>query len=306
MSDRLPWFRCFPSRLLGALAGMEPDEGYIYVALLLRIYETGGPVAETSRTLSRRTGLSERRATSALEAVIASGKIQRTADGRLDSETTHEEIAWQADRRGDQSKAGKASAERRSKKHGPGSELDGGQKRQQNQTNGATPVERTSNQEEREIDPHPNGFGIGSETSSEPCPKRKRVRTQAEPLFNQFWQQFPTDSLMSKKAAAEAFRRLSDADKRLAIDSLPAFRTYCSAHPDYRTVHACRYLSQRRFEGFLAAAKRASQQVFVPETSPAFAAWQQRRRTPVTDSREHGGRGWYFPSEWPPQLVATG
>ncbi len=52
MSDRLPWFRCFPSALLGALAGLTADEGFVYVTVLLRIYETGGPVSETGRTLA--------------------------------------------------------------------------------------------------------------------------------------------------------------------------------------------------------------------------------------------------------------
>jgi hypothetical protein len=29
MTNRLPWFRCFPAPLLGALAGMETNEGYV-------------------------------------------------------------------------------------------------------------------------------------------------------------------------------------------------------------------------------------------------------------------------------------
>ncbi len=47
-TERLPWFRCMPGRLLGALAGLQPDEGLIYVAVLLRIYETGGPIADSA------------------------------------------------------------------------------------------------------------------------------------------------------------------------------------------------------------------------------------------------------------------
>jgi hypothetical protein len=84
MSERLPWFRCFPSALLGAIAGMQADEGFTYITVLLRIYETGGPVAETTRTLSRRTGLIERKVAASLDSLIAAGKLSKTQDGRLD------------------------------------------------------------------------------------------------------------------------------------------------------------------------------------------------------------------------------
>jgi hypothetical protein len=90
MSGRLPWFRCFPAPLLGEIAGMEPDEGYVYIVLMLRIYETGGPVPETSRTLARRTGLREQRVVAAFEVLIAANKLERLFDGRLNSIFTHE------------------------------------------------------------------------------------------------------------------------------------------------------------------------------------------------------------------------
>jgi hypothetical protein len=309
MIERLPWFRCFPSRLLGALAGMQPDEGYTYAVVLLRIYETGGPVADTSRTLSRRTGLPERRVTTAVEALIASGKIQRLADGRLDSNTTHEEIAWQSDRRGDLSRAGKASALKRAKSTGTGSELDRGEKTQQKQRDGPTAVEHQLNDKEKEGERESSPIGLEEETSSlrsEVCPKRTRIRTQGGALFDEFWAAYPTDALMSKKAAADAFNRLSDQDKQKATDSLPAFKVYCSSHPDYRPVHACKYLTQRRFDGFEKLQRKVNGRVFVREGTLAFEAWQKRKKTPVTESKEHGGaRGWYFPSEWPPALRAA-
>lgn len=143
-AERLPWFRCVPSALLGALAGMGPDEGYTYVALLLRIYETGGPVAETPRTLSRRTGLTERKVAAALSLLVEAGKVTRLDDGRLDSETTHAEIEFQHGTREQQIKAGKTSAEKRAKKS------------EQIQQTAAAPVERPLNHldlEKRDRDP---------------------------------------------------------------------------------------------------------------------------------------------------------
>lgn len=160
MSDRLPWFRCFPSALLGALAGLDADEGIVYVTALLRIYETGAPVGETARTLGRRTGLTERKAGAALERLFEAGKLILTGDGKLDSASTHAEIGWQRERHQDQSAAGRASAARRQmqtggKKNdasGKSDDQNDWQKTQQNQRNGSTPVDRPFNHLEEDTD----------------------------------------------------------------------------------------------------------------------------------------------------------
>lgn len=111
--NRLPWFKCFPSKLLGALAGMQPDEGYLYVCILMRIYETGGPVADNYRILARRTGLTERRVSTALQSLVGMSKISVGPDGYIDSESTHENLAEQNELKNAARKAGKASADKR-------------------------------------------------------------------------------------------------------------------------------------------------------------------------------------------------
>lgn len=131
MSGRLPWFRCRPTPLLAEIAGMQADEGYVIIVLFLRILETGGPVLETSRTLARRTGLREQRIVAALEAMLATGKVQRLSDGQRDIAFTHEEIAWQNQRRDEQSKAGKVSAKKRNQIYSAARELEQLEKVQQ-------------------------------------------------------------------------------------------------------------------------------------------------------------------------------
>lgn len=86
-----------------------------------------------------------------------------------------------------------------------------------------------------------------SETSSD-ATKRKRISYPEE--FENFWRAYPTDPLQSKKEAFSSWKRLSDDDRTQAARAAPAFRRYCNEHADYRPVHACRFLSQRRFEGF--------------------------------------------------------
>lgn len=98
MTERMAWFRCRPSALLGALAGMSPECGYVYTVLLMRIYEHGGPVLETEDTLSRRTGMTRRKVRDALAWLIGCGKIALAENGRIDSDTTHDELAYQQKR----------------------------------------------------------------------------------------------------------------------------------------------------------------------------------------------------------------
>ncbi|WP_156648355.1 hypothetical protein [Methylobacterium sp. Leaf108] len=236
MADRLPWFRCFPSALLGALAGLDPDEGLTYVTALLRIYETGGPVGETGKTLSRRTGLPERKASAALERLIEAGKLLRTADGRIDSATTHDEIRWQTERRTDQSAAGKASAARRQKQAVEeknvasikSDDQNDGQKDQRNQQNGSTPVERPFNHLDLEPEEEKEGDKllpfVGDRGGFPPK------------AFELWWIGYPHK--VGKQAAEKAFERvrrsgrvpwaaLTDGVQRY-IRTKPPDRSYCN------------------------------------------------------------------------------
>jgi uncharacterized protein YdaU (DUF1376 family) len=138
MSNRLPWFKCCPEKLLSALTAMESDEGYIYVHILLRIYEVGGPISDPIRALARRAGMTERRATAAINLLIESGKVNMTEDGKIDSVTTHETLEEMAGFRDGQSRAAKIGAEKRAEKK---------QQKQQNEAAVATPTPSQLRQE---------------------------------------------------------------------------------------------------------------------------------------------------------------
>ena len=66
---------------------------------------------------------------------------------------------------------------------------------------------------------------------------------------------------MSKKKAAEIWRRMSAADRAAAQAAVPAFREYARRQVNYRIVHAQRYLSERRYEGFANAAAPDAQAI---------------------------------------------
>lgn len=68
--------------------------------------------------------------------------------------------------------------------------------------------------------------------------------------FEEFWSGYPTDPLMSKKKAHEIWRRMGASDRVAATEALPQFRDFVARQKDYRVVHAWKYLSERRFDGF--------------------------------------------------------
>ena len=137
------------------------------------------------------------------------------------------------------------------------------------------------------------------ETSSGEKPKRKRRDYPDQ--FEAFWRGYPTDANMSKVEAFTVWRRIPQEEREAAIESLPAFRAYCAANPDYRPVYANRYLSKARYEGHLQTAQKIQDRVFVRRGSPEWDAWQQVKKTQAVMSSEHRCEGWWFPTQWPQQ-----
>jgi hypothetical protein len=113
-----------------------------------------------------------------------------------------------------------------------------------------------------------------SETEAEPEKEREKEDSSADadaaapPIkggkkiypepFEEFWRAYPIDALMSKSKAHEKWGRLSIADRAAALAAVPAFRAHCARDLTYRPVHAERFLSQRRFDGFAEAAAAAT------------------------------------------------
>lgn len=140
--------------------------------------------------------------------------------------------------------------------------------------------------------------------------KSAKGRSSYSPEFETFWGLYPTDSLMSKKAAYEQWARLHPDDRAVAASSLPAFNSYCRAHPDYRPIHAERYLKHRRFDGFSEEAKKIAamgSRVVVKFDTPQWNAWDAhlRRTTGKGAIKSERLNGYYFESEWPPGASLT-
>jgi hypothetical protein len=98
--DWLPWFPCNPAKLLGSLASMSADEKLVYVIVLLRIYEVGGPINDDVHALMNRTGLKPKRVDDALARLFATQKLIKIDDepGFYTNPFAQDEIADQIKR----------------------------------------------------------------------------------------------------------------------------------------------------------------------------------------------------------------
>lgn len=211
--DRLPWFKCVPTKLLGALNAMQPHEGYTYVIVLLRIYEIGGPCADTEDALVRRTGLKRKQVTDALSRLVANGKLIPTeagfvnpfADSVLDAREVYVERA---------KKSGKSGAEKR---HG---------KTQENQgTEGGAP----------QLFPKGTGGDSDSDRDSDSGSKKDSVVVTddwPEDCGERFWNLYPPGRKGEKKAVMAKLDKLRKSKAVTFFVLMAGLQRYVDTKPD--------------------------------------------------------------------------
>lgn len=119
-----------------------------------------------------------------------------------------------------------------------------------------TPTElssKTEDKKERDM--------FETDVSNVSPPPRKRAKARRRfaytPEFEAFWTNYPDTPGTSKSDAFAEWMHLLPAEQELATTSLAKFRADVAARKqkqaDFRAVHACRYLSQRRWESYQTA-----------------------------------------------------
>lgn len=193
--DRLPWFPCYQSKLLGALAGMPPDSGYVYMIVILRCYEVEGVCPDTAEVLARRTGMTKARVAKAIEWLLEHGKLIR-CDGGLENTFATEVLNERNQKHNRLSSAGKLGAE---KKH---------QKDKQNQ--------RKTRGQAKDMPKPPHGIlDLDTELDKDskkdtPLPPRGNVLVDDWPPdhLEQFWIAFPPHRRQAKRLVGEKLKKL--------------------------------------------------------------------------------------------------
>lgn len=133
MSDEL-WFRFHPSKFMAGIRGLNANEVKVYICILCRIYERGGPVKYDAEILATYCEMRPSSFEKSLARLVRLEKLKLTDDGRVSNDLADREISRRASYSENAKRAGKKSAE----------------KRQQNQGQGATDAQPPLNQEEQE------------------------------------------------------------------------------------------------------------------------------------------------------------
>jgi hypothetical protein len=151
--DRLPWFHCYPSKLLGALSGMTSDQQLVYVTVLLRIYEVRGPCPDLLAALARRVGFNKRRVSDALDYLYRAGKLTSEPDG-IHNAVARKVLAAGDEKRDRHARAGAAGGSRAA------------ENRKQKQESTHSPAVATGKQLDLEIES--KSVGANAPTGGEP------------------------------------------------------------------------------------------------------------------------------------------
>lgn len=148
-----------------------------------------------------------------------------------------------------------------------------------------------------------------TEQNTEKKESRRKAprRISYPPRYQVFWEGYPADPLMSKSEGFTEWQKLSAEDQEAAIAALPAFKAATAKlGPDHRVIHACRFLSKRRWEGFAeasakaqAATEAASTRVYVRYGTDQGDAWEASYRLNGRVPPRDSAGGWWFDSEYP-------
>ncbi|MDL2401573.1 hypothetical protein [Rhizobium mayense] len=91
--------------------------------------------------------------------------------------------------------------------------------------------------------------GSLSETSSDEVQKPRKRESYPDD-FEAFWESYPRTPNMSKKEAYDAWKKLGPADRENCSRAVPGYVAFLKSKPDLEIIHACRFISKRRFDGY--------------------------------------------------------
>ncbi len=131
---------------------------------------------------------------------------------------------------------------------------------------------------------------------------RAGARYSAE-FEEKFWQPYPRTPTMSKLEAWKAWQKSLD-DHAAIIAAVPRYAAWLRSKPDHPAVHACRFITQRRFDGFgepEPTAELPAGSFYAKAESAQLAAWDAH----IVATRGRGlprdrNGGWRVEIEWPP------
>ena len=176
------WFPCYPKNLLSTLQGMPTHEGYLYLIVMLRIYEDWGVCKDPPEALMRRSGLSRQKFDQAMASLVKAGRVVQTEHGLTNPKCT-EIIAEQNSVRENFRKRAAAGGKKKAEKH------------KQNQQNESAKRVLKSADIEQEVEKESTIGEIPSVTQT-PSPPKTAARSAVlsdwpNDYRERFWKRYP-------------------------------------------------------------------------------------------------------------------
>lgn len=252
MSRHIPYFSFYPADFMNGVRGLSAQEVGVYTMILCRIYEENGPIEANSLRLSTYCGMREKTFTAVLEKLVVLGKFHLEG-GMLSNRRAMQEIQKRSDGLKNNSKAGKASAE----------------KRQEKQRKNATGVEHAFNHTDTDTDTEK------VDANASTCADGVKA-----PSFDDFWSSWPLGKV-GKDAARKAFGRLSP-QQRIGATTRAAewCASWRAANPRLNDIHPSTYLNNKRWQDEIAPSQPAL--TLIPG-GPRDQSPQQNRQSAADD-----------------------
>ena len=225
----LPYYKAYPKDFIDGCVGMDFEVKGAYRILIDLIYMQGGKLPDDPRYISGVLGCSVRKWNSIRKELIERRKIY--AENEIISNFRADKELISSRKLQDKN----SENARRSNKNN-------------NLTKAMAPLTRgidTDTDTDKEL------FDIDKSISHlSVSAKPTRSKKSYSEDFEKWWKDYPRDANMSKAEAFKAWKKLDANDRAKAQAAIAPFRSWISSQQNYRTLHACRFLSQRRFDGF--------------------------------------------------------
>jgi uncharacterized protein YdaU (DUF1376 family) len=303
---RLKWYKRDPNKALVGMRRLTLEECGAYNLILDLIYAHDGQLADDDQFLTGWIGGDIRIWRRMKARLVELHKIE-VKDGFITNPRATEEVAEGLARVDKASRAGAASAKIRRTSGVSSADVA------LHSNASYSPKSQSFINKNNTLIPTQNELALQlstTTTTKDSC--RKPASRFAYPDdFEGFWKGYPTDSNMSKAEAFKAWQKLDESEKATCVATLSDYRLYCRSKPDYRVLHAVRYITQKRFDGFKEQSDRNAKvlaergpTIFVRHESPQWDAWNRYLKATSGRGAVYSSRtnGWEFPSEWPPEI----
>lgn len=234
------WFKHDIPAWMDGTEGLDDGPYRAYHVICQLIYLNEGPIALNEYGIAGRCKQSVRSFRKNLQSLIDGGKLKQLPDGRLANSRAEKELEKVGENRINAREGGLKSGEARNAGTKPLKD------------NGPS---EASLQQDRSLKTRLD------ETREEHCPDGKpppRTKQEYSSEFEAFWLAYPRSPTMSKKEAWREWMKLDPASRETACAAIEPFKKVLRSKPQLETVHACRFLSQRRFDGFFEAPPAAA------------------------------------------------